>query len=90
MEPTLDVVNADAKRMWEKLQTLRDEVRVKLHLAGMDARDEWDRLELLLPDMEKEMETTAGDLSKATRTTLRKSVDDVIRRLEKIRTSLKA
>ena len=86
---TTNVLTEDAKRTWAKLQTLRDEVRVKLHLAGMDARVEWNRLEALMPDMEKEMETTAADLSKATRAQFRTSLDDAIRTLEKIRASLK-
>jgi hypothetical protein len=29
----------------EQLQTLRDEIRVKMHLAEMDAKDRWHRLE---------------------------------------------
>ncbi len=31
--------------MIDDLKRLRDEVRVKMHLASMDARAEWDRLE---------------------------------------------
>jgi hypothetical protein len=33
-----------------ELETLRDEIRVNLHLAGMDLRDEWKSLEKRLPD----------------------------------------
>ena len=66
---------------WEKLQTLRDEVRVKMHLAGMDAKDEWNKLEALMPDMQREVEKSVG-------TTLQTSIDDVIKRLEKLRASL--
>jgi hypothetical protein len=33
-----------------ELETLRDEIRVNLHLAGMDLRDEWKQLEKRLPD----------------------------------------
>ncbi|MCG8590098.1 MAG: hypothetical protein MJE66_12475 [Proteobacteria bacterium] len=29
----------------DKLRQVRDELRVKLHLARADARDQWDRLE---------------------------------------------
>ena len=54
---------------WEKLETLRDEVKLKLHLAGMEARDEFDRIEAQLPDIQT-------------------TIDDVIRRLEKLRASL--
>jgi chromosome segregation ATPase len=34
----------------EELRTLKDEIRVELHLAKMDLRDEWKRLERRLPD----------------------------------------
>jgi hypothetical protein len=66
---------------WEKLQTLRDEVRLKMHLAGMDAKDEWNKLEALMPDMQREVEKAVG-------TTMQASIDDVIKRLEKLRASL--
>jgi hypothetical protein len=33
-----------------ELKTLRDEIRLELHLAGMDLRDEWKKLERELPD----------------------------------------
>jgi hypothetical protein len=33
-----------------ELKTLRDEIRLDLHLGGMDLRDEWARLEKRLPD----------------------------------------
>ncbi len=66
---------------WEKIQTLRDEVRLKLHLAGMDARDEFDKIEAQLPSLQKDVE---GVVSGQVKTTL----DDVIRQLEKLRASL--
>lgn len=33
-----------------ELRTLRDEIRLDLHLGGMDLRDEWAKLEKRLPD----------------------------------------
>jgi hypothetical protein len=33
-----------------ELKTLRDEIRLDLHLGGMDLRDEWAKLEKRLPD----------------------------------------
>jgi len=35
------------------LHTLRDEVRVRLHLAGMDLKEQWNKLEPHLEDAEK-------------------------------------
>jgi hypothetical protein len=34
----------------DELRTLRDEIRLDLHLVGMDLRDEWEKLEKRLPD----------------------------------------
>jgi hypothetical protein len=34
----------------DELRTLRDEIRLDLHLGGMDLRDEWEKLEKRLPD----------------------------------------
>ncbi len=39
----------------EHLKSLRDEVRVRLHLAGMDAKDEWNKLEPHLFDVEQKL-----------------------------------
>jgi len=66
---------------WDKLQTLRDEVRVKLHLAGMDARDEFDKIEAQLPTLQRDMQTSMS-------AQLQTTIDDVIRQLEKLRASL--
>jgi len=41
------------KENLDRLQTLRDEIRVDVHLAGMDARDRWKELEPMVRDAEK-------------------------------------
>jgi hypothetical protein len=49
-----------------ELQTLAGEVRVKVHLAGMEARDAWTKLEPRVKEfegrMEKAGETAASEL----------------------------
>jgi hypothetical protein len=49
-----------------ELKTLRDEIRLDLHLASMDLRDEWQGIERRLPDpaiaIEQIKEATAGAL----------------------------
>jgi hypothetical protein len=47
-----DLEEQVAKRI-EELKTLRDEIRVDLHLASMDLKDEWQKIERKLPDPEK-------------------------------------
>jgi hypothetical protein len=46
-------IQGDIKTRLGELQTLRDEMRVKLHLASMDLKDEWAKLEPQLHDVEQ-------------------------------------
>ncbi|WP_437276205.1 hypothetical protein WME90_33845 [Sorangium sp. So ce375] len=66
-------LKSDLNKSLESLQTLRDEIRVRLHLAGMDAKDAWDKLEPRLLDAEK----LAEDVSEASRNALREIVEKV-------------
>jgi hypothetical protein len=43
-------VKQGLEQAFAELETLWDEIRVNLHLAGMDLRDEWSALEQRLPD----------------------------------------
>ena len=38
----------------EDVQQLRDEIKLKLHLASMDAKDQWSQLEAQLQELEDE------------------------------------
>jgi hypothetical protein len=62
------------------LQTLRDEVRVRLHLAGMEAKDAWGKLEPTILDAEK----LADDVSEASRNALH----EILQKLKDFRASL--
>lgn len=58
----------DLKQTLSELRAMRDEIRVQLHLAGMDAKDTWNReLEPRLFTIEKRIES---ELSGATKTAL--------------------
>jgi len=59
----------------EKLAMLRDEVKLHIHLASLDAKKEWD--EKLEPKI-VEVEGAAQKLSDSSRAT----VDDLVTRLE--------
>jgi len=76
---------AELKRELEKgvtrLQTLRDEVRVRLHLAGMDLKDQWKKLEPQLEEVEKKAEE-ASDEARAV-------LAEAMKKLEKLRASLR-
>ena len=44
---------------WDEVRRLADELELKIHLAGMEARDRWRLLQPRLSDLEKSM-TVAG------------------------------
>ena len=62
------------------LRTLRDEVRVRLHLGGMDLKDQWAKLEPHLAEVERKAE----EISDASRA----AVADAVKRLQTFRASL--
>lgn len=70
----------EVKKGLEHLRTLRDEVRVRLHLAGMEAKQEWNKLEPHLLDVEQ----AAREASEASR----RAVAEAIESLKKLRQSL--
>jgi hypothetical protein len=70
----------EVKKGLEQLKTLRDEVRVRLHLAGMDAKQEWNKLEPHL----FEVEQAAREATEASR----HAIGEAVERLKKFRQSL--
>ncbi len=54
------------------LRTLRDEIRVELHLAGMEAQDRWRALEPKFTEAER----VGHDVSEATKQVLRATVEE--------------
>jgi predicted nucleic acid-binding Zn-ribbon protein len=80
MSDTANDLKNELKKGLSQLQTLRDEVRVKLHLANMDLKDQWNKLEPHLLDVEKK----AADASEASRNL----INEAVKKLEKFRSSL--
>jgi hypothetical protein len=80
MSDTANDLKNELKKGLSQLQTLRDEVRVKLHLANMDLKDQWNKLDPYLADVEKK----AADASEASRNL----INEAVKRLEKFRSSL--
>jgi CBS domain-containing protein len=70
----------ELKKSVELLRTLRDEVRVRLHLGSLDLRNQWKKLEPHLGDVEKKAEELTE--------TSRAAVADALKRLEHFRSSL--
>jgi len=62
----------DVKEVIASLERMRDEIKLKIHLAAADARDEWDELEKKLRHLRgkanaigRVAEDAAGDVGEA-------------------------
>lgn len=80
MSKTTAELRSELKRSLALLQTLRDEVRVRLHLGSRDLKDEWNQLEPRIEEIEKK----ADELSEASRAALA----DALTSLKRVRASL--
>jgi hypothetical protein len=81
MSQTTDDLKAELKKSVTLLQTLRDEVRVKLHLAGLEAKEGWKKLEPRLDAVEQ----AAHNASEASRA----AVTEAVKVLKDFRDSLR-
>ncbi len=73
-------VGAELRKAMDEMRALRDEARLKLHLASMDARSAWNR-------MEPEIEAAERDASRATANALQK-VEGAVKKLRSLVASL--
>lgn len=81
-ETRKNLVQQDIKDVRVVLRALRDEIRVQLHLAGMDLKKEWEKLEPRLNEAEAMVDAiTAASTAAA---------HDVERRARKLRDDLAA
>lgn len=55
-------IKEDFKTLGEDIQRLAGNIRLKVHLAGMDAKTAWNDVEPKLVNFEKRVEETAGDV----------------------------
>lgn len=51
----------------DELEHLRDEIKVKVHLAGLDATEAWNKLEPRLDQLEQELERDGQHVKDATK-----------------------
>lgn len=85
-------VRDELKQLSDKIKTYRDEARVQLHLAGEEAKDEWDDLE---KNWEKfrgrvdEMWHDAENASKDVREKTHEMGEDLKNAYERLRNRLK-
>jgi hypothetical protein len=66
-----DELKAEIQTTFTRLTALRDETRVKIHLAGMDVRSAWDELQPKLEEAEHVARRAAESASEAALEALR-------------------
>jgi ElaB/YqjD/DUF883 family membrane-anchored ribosome-binding protein len=76
-----DTLRSELDRAATALRTLRDDVRVQLHLAGLDAKEEWRVLE---PRLESALERASREVTEASRSALAEATQ----KLRKLKESL--
>jgi len=74
-------LKAELQKGAELLKTLRDEIKVKLHLGGMEAKDQWAKLE---PELWK-VERAAQQATESSK----RLMDELIQKLKSLRDSLR-
>jgi hypothetical protein len=85
MKSIQDAVKGESEKLVTELQTLRDEIKMKLHLANAEGRDVWNRLEPQLHDFEHRV----GQAADATVSELKNAGSELKTSLEKLYQSLK-
>jgi predicted metal-dependent phosphoesterase TrpH len=66
------------------LRRTADEIKVKLHLAGMDAKDAWDEVQPRLAEFERRFDAKAEEVGEE----LKALGNDIKKRLQNIKTKL--
>ncbi len=62
----MTVAESKLERLIEKLETERDELKVQLNLAKMEAREDWEELEQKLDALRGRMKVIAAEAKDAT------------------------
>jgi hypothetical protein len=81
MSHATEELKTDLQKSLEALQTLRDEIRVRIHLAGMDAKDAWNKLEPTLLEAERLAEEVT-DASRA-------AMAEIVKKVREFRATLR-
>ena len=56
-------VKQDLEDTRDDLKQAADEIKLKMHLAGMDAKDAWDEIQPRLADFERRFDDKADEVS---------------------------
>jgi hypothetical protein len=77
MSDVSDELKKELRKTVDVLKTMRDEIKVKLHLAGQEAKDRWQK-------MEPEIEKAGNEVAK----TSKAAVDELLTRVKEFKKDL--
>ncbi|MEN0062939.1 MAG: hypothetical protein AAGA48_12370 [Myxococcota bacterium] len=61
----------------QELEQLRDRLKLQMHLASMDAKDEWAKLESRFEEAKRDVEQAAAVASETVESTVQKVTDEL-------------
>lgn len=83
-EPATEAEARDGLSTWDELRQVADELELKLHLGGMEARDRWRTIEPRLRELEQQITRSGKRVTKsilqelgALRTALQRLREDI-------------
>lgn len=77
-------------KLWNDILRARDELKLKLHLAGMDARDAFEKLDTRIEKLSQEAESKAGKLGDQITDEVRTTLGELEVELKRIREKIDA
>jgi hypothetical protein len=77
MSEVSDELKKELRKTLDSLKTMRDEIKVKLHLAGQEAKERWQKIE---PEIEK----AGNEVAK----TSKAAVDELVTRVKEFKKDL--
>lgn len=54
-------ITEDITKLFDELKHQRDEIQLQLHLANMEVKEEWEKVELKWPEFERQLQEMADD-----------------------------
>ena len=73
-------MNENKTPTWDDVRRIADELQLKIHLAGMEARDRWAKLQPRLAELEKDI-SAGGEKAGKVVTTQLSAVGDLLKEL---------
>lgn len=88
MSLTQQIIQASEK-LYQQLETDRDQLKLQLHLLSMEAREEWDKLEQQREKLRNKLASLSKDSAEEASNTFKHLADEVHEGYQRIKKSLK-